>query len=467
MTSASAFITKLLDPGGSAGEGTPRQYVSELPTSQIKLVPEENYRWGSREVMKLDLAHTDRDPVEGGVINTYEILKDSIRAMGVNEPSGVVMREDGFYHIVFGFTRIAAALECGISKVPVWVYDPELPDTEARLLQMMENSTALKRSVNWVSEVKTFRTLATSARMSFEAEKKVRLSATGKPLTPKDAAEEAVCRALGVSVNTMRTRLSTFEKVDQRVRDLAKSGKFSYATTAEFLPIKEKANMTAEIVSAVLDEMKRRDPEYKSSTPETVRQVYRWVVESRVALEAPDASDGEEADDTTAVGEPRALTACMEQNMHRMSAAAARDTGIEMLLASFIRQGLTLETPPESWEKVRLQLTWMQVVGIGIGTSEVLSPVIAGNSFVVHSHNYAIRVFLGAALRLMMPKWKDGEKFNEWISGLTSVRTGTQVMNRVEFARAIDLAVSESDHRTPLKAVLIKAADELKSRLFR
>lgn len=461
-TNTSALITKLLDPTGAAGEGTPYKFVHELPTKMIKLVPEENYRWGNAAAMKADLAHLDRDP-EGGVINSYEVLKESIRAMGVNEPSGVVLRPDGFYHIVFGFTRIAAALEVGAAHIPARVYEPTLPDTEARLLQMMENSPGLRRPVNWVAEVKTFRHLSNSFKVSFESGKAPKSKTTGKPMSAKDAADEAVCRVLGTSVNTMRTRLSTFEKVPKRVRELAKEGKLTYPATQEFLPVKEKVGMTPEIVDAILDEMTRRDPELKGITPETVRQVYRWVMESRAIVKDPGSDEGEGE-----TKEPTKLTPFMEQNLHNISPAVARDEAVEMMIACIGRNGLTATSPPESWEKVRRMETWAMVNGIGIGSSQVISPVIAGNSFAIHSHNYTIRVFLAAVLRcLVVPKGTDRQKFDEWQAGLTRVASGTQAMNRTEFARAVDHAVSETDHRTPLKTVLDHAVEELRSRLFR
>lgn len=439
---------------------TKRTHHAELPLELIKIVPEENYRWTNAILMREELAKVERDPSDGSLVNTFEMLKASIQAIGIDEPIGVVMRDDGFYHVVYGFTRAVAAKELNLRVIPAYVYDPSLPDAEARLLQMRENSIALKRPVNWVNEVKMFRDLSRQYQIEYDSGKvPLPFAEDGSKMTSRDAASDRVCRVLGKSANSMRTRLQTFEKVDQRVKDLAKFGKFTYNVTLEFLPVKDKVGMSAEVVGEVLAEMRRRDPEFKTTTPETVRQVYKWVVESRAALTAPAEPESE-------TDSPVRLTPHVEQNLHNMSPATARDLAVAMVIATLKGLGLNHDSPAETLEKLRNMPTWQRVIGIGIGTSQIVSPLVAGKSFDIHAHNYAMRVFLAAFLRRFIPGAEDRQRFDAWHSALTT-RGAVQVMNRVEFANAIEAAMSEFDHRSKFKDIVTKAMAELKSRLFR
>lgn len=462
-SAANLDISSILCAGSDGNPvKTPRAHNAEFPLADIRVDPRENYRWGSKEAMDADLVRTQKDPSDGSMVCTYRMLVDSIRTLGVEEPVGLVPRKTGGgYRVVYGFTRVMAAKEVGLGVIPAYVYDASLPEEEAQLLQLRENSLSLKRAVNWVAEVEMYQRLVSYARTSLNGRKPADMPKDddGRPLSAKVAACLSVGRALGVAPATMKNRNYTLQHIHPLVRALSEQGKFSYAVANEFTSGDAKVPYTGEFVTAVLDELRKGDAELDRVTPESVRAVMRKLKDS--------------GDKPMYEGGQKPTTSCGQWSAgNRQSAGALRDLCVGMWSSQLAKSKMTLRsTKPEDWDVLRKTKIWHMVVGIGIGSADVAEPVIAvgddtGRAELYHEETawkYALSAMIQAVLlaELRMP----AERLREWVNNYTYTKDGGKRCNRTEFHSAITTALDESNFRTPIHQVIVKAREELRIRL--
>ena len=444
----------------SAFHRTPRKHVEAFPLANLIIDPRENYRWGSEEAMRADLAATSRDPSTGVQVCSYEMLKDSIKSLGVEEPIGVVPRADGTYRIVYGFTRALAAKELGLGAIPAYVYDPSLPEEEAQLLQLRENSIGLKRPVNWVVEVETYLRLLEYTRASIEAvpfHQRPR-GDDGKVMSVKEAAISIVSKMLGVSGATMKNRAYHLRHMPASVVKLSREGHLSASAATEFYSGDSKVPFAAEFVDAVLADLKSRPGGYAAATSETVKQAMRRVKEAS----GKPVFEGGKKPSTLGSNIPAA---------GRHGSGLLRDMCVALWRGYLDRTKLVQASPDKAWADLARGRVWYTVVGIGIGAADVSEPVVqAGDDtgLAERRHeetafHYAMSTFLQAFLAAELSV--DAESFRDWLNGFTSVG-GTRLLNRVEFHAAIAAALENVVPRTAnLKAIAATARSELKERL--
>ncbi len=456
---ASPDILRVLCGDADAPTRTARTHHAEFPLEKVKLDPRENYRWGSEEAMLADLKATSRDPSDGSQVCTYEVLKGSIRTMGVEEPVGLVPRADGTYRVVYGFTRVLAAKEVGLAEVPAYVYDAALPEEEAQLLQLRENSLTLKRQVNWVAEVEMYDRLLGMVRKAFAKTPADQLPRgdAGERLTPKKAAARVVAKALGVSSATMRNRHFTLHHIDPRVVALSREGKLNYAAACEFCTGDAAVPFKAEFVTSVIEALQSRDAAMAKVTADTVRQTMR-----RLRADKKEAYEGDQRP-STVCGQVAAGT--------RQSPGALRDLCVAMWRPVLTKYRLTLASPAEEWEKMRTTITWQRIVGIGIAAADVTEPVLergedTGRAELQHEET-AFRYVVGALVQaaLAADMRYSAERFREWISSSSFDGLKAKRSNRLEFYGAVQAAMDKAMHRSQILPIVKKAREELRERL--
>jgi len=440
---------------------TARTHNPDFPIADIIVDPRENYRWGSQEAMEADLKSQTKNPADGSMVCTYQVLVESIRAGGVDTPVGLVARPTGGYRIVYGFTRVMAAKEVGLGVIPAYVYDASLPEEEAQLLQLRENSASLKREVNWVQEVQMYFKLVAYVRKSLTGRKAADMPRDddGQPMSPKVAACTAVGRMLGVAPATMKNRNYTLQHIHPLVRDLAEKHIFSYAVCSEFTSGDAGVPYTTVFVEAVLEALRHKSPDLMSVTPQMVRDAMRKLKDSG---SKPMYEDGK-----------RPTTTCGQWSAgNRQSAGALRDLCVAMWASVLAKSKMSLRSSkPEDWECLRKTKTWHTVVGIGIGAADVSEPVVevsdeTSRAELYHDETawkYALSALIQAVLlaELRMP----AEKLREWVNNYTYTKDGGKRSNRVEFHSAINAALDASNFRTALHDVIGKAREELRIRL--
>lgn len=460
-TSPRIDITCLLANGSDGNPvRTPRTYFEAFPMADILLDPTENYRWQSKEAMESDTKATMRDPSgDSGGLCTYRMLVDSIRTMGIEDPVGLVKREDGKHHVVFGFTRVLAAKELNFTSIPAFVYEESLPYEEAQLLQLRENSLTLKRAVNWVAEVEMYMRLVGYTRKSIEAmpASKRPKGETAKMSTPKRLACAAVAQALGVAPATMKNRYYVLQHIDPRIRELSEKGVMNYAAASEFSSGDAAVPFTKEFVTGVLDEMRRNDPEMTKATAETVRRVMRQLKD---AGEKPMYEGG-----------VRPSTVCGQWSAgQRQSPGALRDLSVALWAGLLARTKMTLGSDADRWNKLKQCKVWFTVVGIGIGSADVTEPVLestedTGRAELQHEETawrYAMSALIQAALAADMKMGP--EQMREWMNSQT-VQGGSKALNRMEFHNAVQSALDGENHMAPTLPIVRKAREDLRERL--
>lgn len=453
-------IMSLLCGGVDGVVKTPRVHHGDFPVREIRVIPSDNYRWGSEEAMRADLKATVKDPSDGSQVCSYEMLKDSIRVLGVEEPVGIVQR-DGVFRVVYGFTRVLAAQELGIAKIPTYVYDASLPNEEAQLLQLRENSLTLKRQVNWVSEVEMFQKLLGFARKAIAHINSGDLPTRddGKRLTHKKAAAQSVARALGVSPSTMKNRYFTLEHLDPRVVKLSREGRMDYASASEFTTGDAAVPFKKEFITATLEALDADNPGAPRITAEAVRTAMRKL--------------RDEAEDSTKLyeGDRRPTTIVASAGIiARQSPGALRDLCVAMW-SRVLRPGkVTKDLPADQWETLRKGRTWFTVVGIGIGASDVKPPVTeegAGSREELQHDDTAYRYVVFALVQAYMMRdlKMDAETFRSWMCASTVGDGKTKRVNRMEFFSAVQTVLGKYNHMSPLKTVVLAIRDEIRERV--
>ncbi len=327
-----------------------RVHHERFPLGKILLVPEENYRWGSKEAMERDLASDESIREDGTTGNTFDTLKGSIEKLGIRVPIEIVLRADGYYHILSGFTRIAAAKQLGIECVPVYVYDPTISDAEVELLQMVENARELKRKVNWTQEVETYQDLV------------VHVFNLGG--FTKGQAASHVCRLIGKHPSTMKSRIHFLTTVDHRVRALAELGKVSCSALQVFLSGDVSKPYTPDFITALLDELAVEKDVYPDViTPDSVRSAIR-----KVKIRYANSYQGEDGETKRRQKTPSKV---------RQSPSILRDVSVLMARRLIIHQGLSLTSSADKIEALCSSSDWMQIEGLGMGAGDAhLPPVL-------------------------------------------------------------------------------------------
>ncbi len=347
--------------GDAASVKTPRTLVAKFPTKDLIILPEENYRWGSQAAMDLDLG---RDGGHSEQRRTYETTRESIRAVGVEDPIGAVRRDDGI-HVIFGFTRAVAALEVGAETVPVFVYDAGMSDDEVDMLQAMENSLGVKRAVNWVNEFEMFDNLV------------VRFMNRG--FSKKDAGAK-VAVFLGCDAHTMDSRRCYLKNLDIRVRELARQGRVSCPVALEFRSGDADAPFSEEYIGAILKELRIKEGALAGQFPATIciEQVRR--VKKRVGL-------------TRKAYEDDALPR-KTPNKNRQSPSILRDVSVLMAQRMLSHNRISQQSEVMVVEALTRSYEWAQIVGLGMGAGEVSMPPVLENELSLNMRRDKSAAFL-------------------------------------------------------------------------
>lgn len=425
---------------------TPRRFTT-IPVKRLVIDPTKNYRWGSEAAMRADLTRYDRTE-DGEQVCSYEVLKVSMRD-GVEEPIGVIRRADGF-HVVYGFTRAVAAQELKLVEVPAAIYEEGISAGEVALLQMRENSEALKRRVNWVAEVRMFERLRAIALDYFNALPKTQMPRDehGNPLAPYKAAVQEVCERLGRKPTTMHIHRSVLTRLDPRVVKLSEEGKLSFKAAVEFYSGDANVAYDTGFVTHVLNEVKRNDPKLDRVTPLIVRsarqRVYEWIQRGQVK-DGTMVWRGGKAPRTTS-----ATRALIESN--RLSPAACRDVAVNLAARAIRTTKLNGDSTEEAWEALRRDATWFRIVGVGIGAGDVIlaDNAVDGDGAVdvdlppEQCDSYALLTVVHAALREQIRKRCRGA-FADWLRSVSTYKVGS-IEKRIDHRGAFFAAVQTTVH---------------------
>ncbi len=454
------FIDAMNDEASSLQQfKTKRTHHAEFPTKDIIVVPEENYRWGGVEGMEADMAMLDVVNADGTRSSSFEILKRSIATLGVEDPVGLVKRNDG-YHVVYGFTRTVVAKQVGLKTLPAYVYDSSLPDSEFELLQGRENTAVLKRNVNWVAETELYISLVermVTRLVAGNDNAGTRKAAQGK-------ARAVIERVLGRAHKTMKNQTHYLQVIDKRVINLCRAGHMKLKTAIEFHSGDVGAPFDPKYVTAVLRQLMVKGVYPTDIALESVQRAKKYVDLNGVDLEASDDSDVD-------VGaEP--LPYHKAQNTRfgdktRQNPGCLRDVAGLMAYEDLLHRKLTLTNTAEEVQKVVNGRAWNKITGVGFGAGEVLVPplmevVLHGKSgevidrqqraHEVTSYRYAVAAYLHAFVRqalkgLGYPNMDSDDK--GWISGKSKGPDGFEVTNRELYTKAIFAGVDMPDD-TPL-----------------
>lgn len=374
-----------------------RKHHERFRLADIVLVPEENYRWGSQEGMEADLARLDVNNEDGTKRSSYQDLCASIGTIGVQEPVGLVEREDGF-HVIYGFTRVMASRSLNLTHIPVYVYDSAIPEAEVELLQVRENSLSLRREVNWVCEAERYSNLVAA-----ELDRRTKL-ADGKMTSAETksaaaAAKATVSKVLGRHPSRLRSAEHFLRILDKRVVDLARKGYLSYGAAQEFHSGDVTKLFPATFITSVLRHLHGRDGYPFPITPDRIRQAKKAVkvLQDQGEEAAGGADVGEESEDAPEVRgasasmASRSLRAAVDAKDDkkvqqgavalqrgaekiRQSTASLRDLSDLVAWDAIDAAGLTIASDPKAGERLIGAAAWQRVVGIGYGAGDITAP---------------------------------------------------------------------------------------------
>ncbi len=344
---ASTFMEGVLGVanGGSAADvKTPRVFHEKFPIADIVVRADENYRWGNDEAMEADLGALDLTYDNGEERSSFALLCESVRALGVEDPVGVVRRDDG-YHVIFGFTRVVAAKRVQRDTVPAFVYDQSISDDEIQIMQMRENSMALKRAVNWINELDMFRELV--ARLINAGHK-------------TQVARKTVGSIMGRNEHTFASRAHYVTHLDKRVVELARNGHLSCHAAIEFYSGNIDSLYHRDFITETLAKLKASGGGVypPSIGPEQVRQAMRFVR----------TRGGESyADEDRLLKTPK---------KHRQSPGVLRDVAVLIIQRMLDRKGLSVSSPAAEVEALIGSSEWAQIGGLGMGAGDVSMPPV-------------------------------------------------------------------------------------------
>jgi hypothetical protein len=442
----------------------------EIPLKSVIVDPTKNYRWGSDAAMREDMARIDRT-ADGETINLYGMLKESIRAVGVEEPIGVVAEDDKFT-VIYGFTRAMAAREVGLKVVPAAVYT-RISEAEIVERQMRENSLTLKRGVHWLAEAESFARLVEKRVPEYteraKAGEKFGMSARlkDKPMPPREAAIRDISTVLGVEPGTMHNRIAIAKLLPESARAFIKEAAIGFFPSKEFHSGDKENPYTDEFIKAVIADIRKFDPSAARITPKVIRNAKHRVLtggkKESAAKKLQAFAKGEMPDTLTA----KALIL----DANRLSPGALRDHSADLATTYMLREGVTLSSDKATWDAVRTSPEWSMILGLGCGAGDVPLPsTVAADSatdpaaasrvtqtsgHVELGYRYVVAAFAYAALRLEVLRRKRGD-FGHWLAG-SSMAGAAKKSNRMEFTRAIREAVQESTHKTPVRKAVESA----------
>jgi hypothetical protein len=337
---------------------TGKRSFTAIPLSDIVIVPAENYRWGSEEAMKADVEAQTLDE-DGAAVNTYQRLKDSLAETGLRDPVGLIQRDDG-YHVVYGFTRTLAAKELGWETVDAYVYPSTLSAAEVQTLQLQENSTSLRRTVNWIATVEAFKSLM--------AKVIARLVSSGEmdAAQAKKTAKGIVSRSLGVTYPVISMRAVALKRLHPDVVACVRKHNWSYAVAVEFYSGDVENPFSGDFIRDVLESVKRAQPDLNQITPASIRKA-KTLVAQRVGRTKVFA-DAEKAE-----------VAKLTQDS-RLTGGAVRDACVGILYASIAKDTNIKTFSPEKLEMLKKTASWNQVLGLGIASGEIQPPASAARA---------------------------------------------------------------------------------------
>lgn len=364
------FLDALMGKGNGSGEvvgvRAVRKHHSRFPVADIVIDPTENYRWGSVDAMKADLAAKELTLDNGDVRSGYAMLRESIRVLGVEDPIGLVQREDG-YHVVYGFTRATAAREVGLETVPAYVYQ-NITEAEAQLLQARENSPQLKRSVNWLSEHEMFNEMVVRLINRLNASKAEGSALPSSFPQSKARAEEVVAKILGRGVQSMRNRTHYLRHLDPRVKMLAREGRITCTAAIEFYSGDANNLYPASYITAIMAALAGADGAYPDRiTPQRVREAKRAVM-----LRGDGPTDTGEKRQRSVVGQrSKAPGACRDS-----APGVIRDTAILIAARLLLAEKLNLTSTDSQVAELTRSVEWAMIQGMGMGCGEVAHPPV-------------------------------------------------------------------------------------------
>ena len=430
----------------------------DIPLAQIDFSPEKNYRWGSEEAMKSDLA--GELVVDGDErISGFRLLVSSMKATGnALNPIGV-QRNGKRFDVIFGFNRYLAAKEAGLSSLRSSIYRDGLPIGIIESLQAVENSENLRRSVNWVQECRMWERLLKHAEFEVQQmpDRDRPKSKKGRLLSVTSAAWLLVAQRIGRSELTMKERMLHMQRIDPRVLDMAVAKSWSYQLTHEFYSGDADHPYPPEFVTYVLDEIKRSDPNLTNTTPAAVsrakQRVKQWMASGSHKGKAPWRSKA-----SANLAEDASLRRVTLGT--KLSPPSLRDASVNMMFRAITSMKLTAESPKSSWESTKKTVTAYRVAGIGIGAGDVLLPdgsddirqerdfadadVRCANYVMTATVAAGVRRILSADNRMDWPKWftsdthfgssKRSNRYTFWTAVEGAVRENTEVLPAVMHA---------------------------------
>ena len=485
-TSATAILDAIADLGMPGSNGDARRHKSsrthhkDFPVDQLVIDPAENYRWGSEAAMQADLARADLPLGDGEVGCTYELLRESIRAAGVDVPVGLVKREDG-YHPIYGFTRCVAAREVGLATIPAYVYESTISEAEVIILQTRENSRTLKRAVNWVSETEQY--IAISAWLLNQRLAKLgEAGEVGKQamIGAHKACNIAACKQLGRHPSGMKSRIHFIHHLNPRIIEMSRQGYFSLQAAQEFHSGNVDNPYTPAFVTAVLKVLHGTDGYKPTIAPADVRRAVNGV-KAGIAMgdivlhdgsstpAAPKrcrghtmnravraAREAEAKDDGADGAEHGPLSKMKDGDRIRQSPVILRDISELLAMQCLTAAGLHLGSSAEEVQAVVGGHEWHRIEGIGFGAGSISTPplletVLGGRKDTdpeivrmrrqheFTAGRYVTGAFIAAFVRLAMKNLGIRDlSFSDqgWLLGKTTV-DGRPVFHRAAWADAV------------------------------
>lgn len=464
-----------------------RTHIEQQPVADIVFDPSENYRWGSEAAMRGDINRKMMVNDDGTKGSSYDAMKASIREIGVQEPVGLVMRDDGL-HIIYGFTRVLCCRELGIENLPAYIYSSDISESDVELLQTRENSRNLRREVNWVAEVEMYTSLWGALFVKRCEAAGIELTDGKRAASERKLAKEAVCRTLGRHPSRMKSAEHFLRVLDSRVLDLAREGRIDYLAAQEFHSGDVDNPFKPSKITAILQCLKGREGYPDIISAPKVRQAKRTVdmnfdravdtvsdvdvgeepnkgPEVRGASAAPmNRANRVEEKTIAAKGESSSATHIMRgAERIRTSSAQLRDLADLVAWDALIDAGLSIKSAPEKVERIIGSAAWHKVLGISWGADTVAMPplmeVILGGKSVddpdiermqrQHDHSaerFVVTAFVRALIRQAMAD--NGVRNLDyddkgWISGRSPKEGGEgNVHHRDLFTQAVQHAVT-------------------------
>lgn len=469
------------DEGGRASLS--REYFERQPVADIIFDPAENYRWGSKEKMTADLAKEGQVGEDGTRVSSYEVVKQSIRTIGVQEAVGLVRRPDGL-HVVYGFTRVHICKELNIAHLPAYIYG-DIDDSDIELLQVRENSPALKRAVNWVAETEMYSSLWGAVFIRRCEKKGLSDTSSQAAATERRLAKEAVCRTLGRNPSRMKSAEHFLRVLDGRVIDLAREGRIDYAAAQEFHSNDVDNPYKPARITAILRYLKGTDGYPSAITASRVRQAkkvadldFERAADSSVdvgdepeerevkrgASTAPLQRENRQSEKAAArVGAPSPVSAMKGAERIRSSSAQLRDLSDLVAWNAIAGMKLTVKSPSDAGERLIGSAAWYEIRGIGWGSDTVTMPPLVETILAkrdeedaevqrmqrqheISAERFVLTAFVRAFMRMAMDdQGIRNLDYDEkgWISGKTPKADGEgHIHHRDVWTRAVHDAVA-------------------------